>query len=147
MFVVRKDDVVIEIRTGFEPFAITILGTCLAWSALTLAALGRATGATTNALPWWAVYFFFGAMLTGASVTIIGVILEKFYQRLYGFYVEAAGLGELFFLCLVYAWWVAVVVGAPGSGFILFMAGVAIASAWRVTLVILGLRKTKRYRS
>lgn len=144
MFVIRKDNQIIEIRTGFEPYAICILSTCLVWSGLTLSAFSRVTGATSKALPWWAIYFFFAAMLAGAAVTIVGVVLEKFYQRLYGFYVEAAGTGGLFFLCLIYAFWVWVVIGTSGAGFILFMFGIAVASAWRVTLIALGLRRAKK---
>jgi len=144
MFVIRKDDAVIEIRTGWEPFAVTILIACLLWSGLTLAALNQVSGATARAMPSWAIYLFFAGMLTCVIVTIGGVVLEKFFARIYGFYVEAAGLVALFFLCAVYASWVFLVLKATGASFILFMAAVSIASAWRITLITLGLRRAKR---
>lgn len=144
MFVIRKDDVVIEIRTGFEPFAITMLTACLLWSGLTLAALGNVSGATARALPWWAIYLFFAGMLACAVVTITGVVMEKFFTRLYGFYAEVAGLFALFWLCAVYACWVFIVVGTNGASFILFMAAISIAAVWRTALIVLGLRRAKK---
>lgn len=144
MFVIRKDDVVIEIRTGFEPFAVTILLACLMWSGLTLSALGRVSGATARVMPSWAIYLFFAGMLTCTVVAIAGVVMEKFLGRLYGFYVETAGLFGLFFLCVVYASWVWLVAGSNGASFILFMSAIAIASVWRTALIALGLRRAKR---
>jgi hypothetical protein len=147
MFVIRKDDVVIEIRTGWEPFAITILTACLLWSGITLAALSEVSGATARAMPTWAIYLFFAGMLTCSIVTVTGVVMEKFLTRLDGFYVEAAGLFALSSLCVVYAFWVLIAVGGTGASFILFMVAVAIASVWRISLIALGLRRAKRVAS
>lgn len=141
---IRKDDVVIEIRTGWEPFAVCMLTACLLWSCLTLAALNQVSGATARAMPSWAVYLFFAGMLACVTVTITGVVLEKFFSKLYGFYVEASGLLALIFLCAVYASWVFVVLGATGASFILMMIAISVASVWRNTLIMLGLRRAKR---
>lgn len=141
---IRKDDAVIEIRTGFEPFAITILTACLMWSGLTLAALSNVSGVTAKAMPAWTIYVFFAGMLVCAGVTITGAVMEKFFARLYGFYVEIAGLFALFFLCGVYACWVGYVVGSNGANFILFMVAICTASVWRTALIALGLRQAKK---
>lgn len=144
MFVIRKDDVVIEIRTGFEPFAMTMLTACLLWSCLTLAALGKVSGATARTLPGWAIYLFFAGMLACAVVTIVGVVMEKFFSKFYGFYAEVAGLSALFMLCAVYACWVYIVVGTNGANFILFMVAISAAAVWRSVLILLGLRRAKK---
>lgn len=144
MFVIRRDDVVVEIRTGFEPFAMTILAACLLWSAITLTALGKVSGATSRAMPDWAVYLFFAGLLTCATVTVTGVVMEKFFSKLYGFYAELAGLTALFFLCAVYAYWVSYIVGSSGANFILFMGAISVASVWRSANIVLGLRRAKK---
>jgi hypothetical protein len=144
MFVIRKDDIVIEIRTGFEPFAMAMLLACLLWSGLTLSALGNVSGTTVRAMPSWAIYLFFTGMFAGAAVTIIGVVMEKFFTKLYGFYAEIAGLVALFSLCVTFAYWVGFVVGSAGANFIIFMAAISIASAWRSLLIVLGLRQAKK---
>jgi len=143
MFVIRKDDKVIEIRTGFEPFAMTIMTACLLWSGVTLSALGKVSGTTARTLPGWAIYLFFAGLLACAVVTVSGVVMEKFFSKLYGFYAEFAGLVALFCLSMVYACWVWYVVGSNGAGFIIFMVAVAVASAWRSVLIVLGLRLAK----
>lgn len=98
-------------------------------------------------MPSWAIYVFFAGMLICSAVTITGVVMEKFLSRIYGFYVEAAGLVALFFLCAVYAYWVFTIVAAAGANFILFMTAVSIASVWRTTLITLGLRRAKKVSS
>lgn len=141
---IRKDDVVVEIRTGFEPFAITILVACLLWSGLTLTALGKVSGATARAMPSLAIYLFFAGLLACAAVTISGVVMEKFLAKLYGFYVEIAGLLGLFFFCVVYASWVWLIAGAAGASFLLFMSAISAAAAWRTGVIVLGLRRAKK---
>lgn len=141
---IRKDDQIIEIRTGFEPFAVTILLACLLWSGLTLSALGKVSGATARAMPTAAIYLFFAGMLACTVVTIAGVVMEKFFAKLYGFYVEAGGLFGLFFLCVVYAGWVLLIAGSNGASFILFMAAISTGSVWRVSLIVLGLRRARK---
>lgn len=141
---IRRDDVVIEIRTGFEPFAVTILIACLLWSGLSLTALSKVSGATAKAMPAWTIYVFFAGMFACVIVTITGVIMEKFFARLYGFYAEAAGLVALCLLCAVFAYWVGFIVGSTGANFILFMCAICLACVWRTVLIVLGLRRAKK---
>ncbi len=134
-----------EVRSGVEPFQLTLLTICLAWGVLTLAALPQVSGATARSLPTWAVYLFFATLASGSITALVGVAYEWFKASLVGVYIERAGLTALMGLGLGYSAWVVSAVGLARAAFaLLFLAIIWVGSAVRILLITLDLAGVKR---
>lgn len=144
MIVIREGQEPVQIRSGFEPFAVTLITACLLWSGTSLAALSKIASTTTRSLPAWSVYVFFTAMVLGTATMLTGVVLERVKASLLGVYVERAGLTGLMGLCLTYSVWVWTATGVRGLGFVYLMGAVWVGAAWRNILIWRDLRTLKR---
>lgn len=136
-----------EVRSGVEPYQLTLLTICLVWGVLTLVALPQVSGATARTLPTWAVYLFFATLAGGSVTALIGIAYEWFKASLIGVYIERAGLTALMGLGLGYSAWVVSAVGLARAVFaLLFLAIIWVGSALRIALITIDLAGVARSR-
>lgn len=141
---IRDGQPPVQVRSGFEPFAVTLISALLLWSTTTLLALSEVSGTTAQAFPKWAVYVFFGGMVIGALTFLSGIALERLRATTLGVHIERAGLTGLLGLALTYSVWVWMVSGVRGLSFIYLMAAVWTGASWRNLLITIDLRRAKR---
>jgi hypothetical protein len=145
MLVIRRGQEPVEVRSGAEPFQLTLLTICLAWGVITLSALPQIAGATARSLPTWSVYLFSAALAAGSALALVGVAFEWFKKSLIGVYIERAGLTALAGLALGYSVWVVSALGFTRSAFaVLFLAIIWIGSGLRILLITLDLAGVSR---
>lgn len=144
MLVIREGKPPVEMRTGDEPFEVLILSTFALWGIYGIVSLSRAATATTNTIPAWGAYTFFGFLFGGCLVSLLGIAYQVIWKRFLGFYIERSGLFALLGLSTAYSVWAWAASGAKAGGFILVLAGIGGGAVWRILRIRSDLRKVAK---
>lgn len=137
MIVIRREGKPpVTLKTGAEPYEIGILLVCLIWGVAALAGLGKVSTNSTRELPTWGTYLFFATLAAGSALTLAGVVTERVFLKLAGFYLERAGQYALVGLSLAYTVWTLAAFAVRATSFALFLAviwGCGSYRIWRIT--------------
>lgn len=134
----------VTLKSGAEPYEIGILLVCLLWGVFALTGVARLTSNSTRQLPTWGVYLFFSTLAVGSALALGGVIAERVFLKLAGFQVERAGQCALVGLSISYSVWTWTAFGRSSVSFILFLAVIWGAGAFRVWRITRDLRNAAK---
>lgn len=133
----------VMLKSGAEPYEIGMLLACLLWGAAVMTGLNQRPPSSTRDLPLWGVYLFFALLAAGSALALAGVVAERVFAKLVGFYVERAAQCALVGLSVCYSVWSLSVLGRAAVGFVLLLAVIWGAGAWRIWRITTDLKKTK----
>jgi len=120
------------IRSGREPFEVTLLLVCLLYGVAGLAFYDHITSLAIRLYPEPGGLVFLASLAFGAAVTLYG-LFGRDWQTSTGVRTERAGLVMLLGMSLAFTVWTPFALGLRGMGILMFL-GVAIAAPaiWRL---------------
>lgn len=133
----------VTLKSGGEPYEIGMLLACFLWGVAVLTGFNQRPPSSTRDLPMWGVYLFFALLTCGSALALAGVVAERVFARLEGFYVERAAQCALVGLSMGYSVWSLSVLGRAAVGFVLLLAVIWGAGSWRIWRITRDLRPTK----
>lgn len=122
----------VVIRSGREPFEVSMMFVCLAYGLAALAFYDKIAATSIRLYPAFGGVVFLALLAVGAAVTLFG-LFGPGWRTVHGVHVERAGLVMLTGLCASYAVWAPFAVGFRGTGLLLFLGiAVAMPGVWRL---------------
>jgi hypothetical protein len=120
------------IRSGREPFEVSILLVCLLYGVAGLAFYNRVSSTSIRLYPAPGGFIFLAALAVGAVVALYG-LFGRHWQTAQGVRTERAGLVMLTGMSVAFAAWTPFAVGARGVNILLFLGvAVAVPCVWRL---------------
>jgi hypothetical protein len=141
VIVIRREGLPpVTLKSGFEPFQICFLVAFALWGTTAMLALNKVSSETVKPLPQWGIYLFFAGLTGGSALAIAGVVYERRFAMLRGFYVERAGLIALTGLSAGYIVWAAAAFGWQSAGIVYILGAIFSGSLWRIVRITRDLR-------